>query len=92
MAPGEERISETEIRDETVIALLQERGYTVTKEGDEADLAAKVADLEARLSEVGAALETAGQSLSPDEQFARELLDALERSRTSRWVGGSSGA
>jgi hypothetical protein len=81
-------MSEPEIRDETLIALLKERGYRVEKQEDEGrSLAEKIDRIEAKLTE---------RSESPEEErqrLAEALLGALNRSRTP-WIepGGPDAA
>lgn len=75
-------MSEPEIRDETFISLLRERGCDVTKRESEPDLHHKLISLEGKIEEL-----RSQAPRSPEEErqrFAEELLDALNRS-TTRW-------
>jgi phage antirepressor YoqD-like protein len=76
------------IRDETLISLLEERGYQVTRRGDE--LTQRLETVERELCELK-------ERKSPEETFAANYAKALERAR-SPWFspgdreGGSDAA
>jgi hypothetical protein len=94
-------MSEPEIGDEMLAALLRERGYEVTKR-DEPSLAEKVDDVAAKLDEIRVAphspeeeQEQAQPPRDPEWAFAEGLRDALDRAR-SPWystseLGGDDG-
>jgi hypothetical protein len=74
-------MTEPEVRDEALIALLRERGYEVTREPED-DLVQKVISLEGKIEEMRNQAPS-----SPEEErqrCAEELLDTLNRSIT-KW-------
>jgi hypothetical protein len=91
-------MSEPEIGDEMLAALLRKRGYEVTKR-DEPSLAEKVDDVAAKLDEIREAphspeeeQEQAQPPRDPERAFAEGLRDAINQSR-SRWYSlGGTGA
>jgi hypothetical protein len=94
-------MSESEIQDEMLAALLRERGYRVEKQ-EEPSLAEKVDDVAAKLEEMreqSASLEEEQEQpqppRDPEQRFAEGLRDELKRARSPwyslREVGGGDG-
>jgi hypothetical protein len=86
-------MSESEIQDETLAALLRERGYTVEKPDEAADIDALRARIDALEQQTGDSEEQESPQDGGEHDLARRMLDQLNKSRTS-WlsIGGGPDA
>jgi hypothetical protein len=77
-------MAEPEIRDETLVRLLEERGFKVTKRHDSDELAQRLETVETELRELK-------QRKSPEETFAAHYASALDQARSKWYTAGGQG-